>query len=115
MQPFSVFSLRDVLLVSIEEEISDASVGLLLDQVREQVCRRDLRGVIVDLQHLEVMDSFLAEHLQRLSRSLQVLRAPMVISGLAPSVVMTLLDFDILLPDIGFALDVEQALLRLRC
>jgi len=114
MEPFSVFSLGRILLVSIEEEIDDSAVRILLDQISEIVSRQELYGVIVDLQSLEVMDSFLAAHLQQLARTLRLQDAVMVIAGLAVPVVMTLLDFGIKLPDISFALDVEQALLRLK-
>jgi len=114
VETFSVFSLGGILLVSIEEEIDDSSVGVLLDLVSETVNRKELYGVIVDLQSLEVMDSFLADHLQQLARTLKLQDAALVIAGLAVPVVMTLLDFGIKLPDLAFALDVEQALLRLQ-
>lgn len=114
MEPFSVFSLGGILLVSIEEEIDDSSVHVLLDRVSEIVSRQELYGVIVDLQNLEVVDSFLADHLQQLARTLKLQNAALVIAGLAVPVVMTLLDFGIKLPDLAFALDVEQALLRLQ-
>ena len=114
MEPFSVFSLGGVLLVSIEEEIDDSSVHTLLELVSEIVSRRELTGVIVDLQSLEVMDSYLAGHLQQLARTLKLQHANMVIAGLSVPVVITLLDFGIKLPDLAFALDVEQALLRLQ-
>jgi len=114
VEPFSVFSLGGVLLVSIEEEIDDSSVRVLLDMVSETVSRQELYGVIVDLQSLEVVDSFLADHLQQLARTLKLQDAALVIAGLAVPVVMTLIDFGIKLPDLAFALDVEQALLRLQ-
>ena len=114
MKPFSVFSLGGILLVSIEEEIDDSSVRVLLDLVSDAVNRQELSGVIVDLQSLEVMDSFLADHLQQLAGTLRLQDAALVIAGLAVPVVMTLLDFGIKLPDLDFALDVEQAMLRLQ-
>ena len=114
MQPFSVFSLGRVLLVSIEEEIDDSAVRSLLDLISKTVSRQQLSGVIVDLQNLEVIDSFLADHLQQLAGILKLQQAEMVIAGLSVPVVITLLDFGIKLPDLVFALDVEQALLRLQ-
>lgn len=114
MQPFSIFSLGGVLLVSIEEEIDDKAIGTMLDLVSSTVNSRNLYGVIVDLQALEVMDSYLAGHLQQLARTLKLQHADMVVAGLSVPVVMTLLDFGIRLPDIIFALDVEQGLRRLQ-
>ncbi len=114
MKPFSVFSLGGILLVSIEEEIDDSSVRILLDRVSGAVNQESLYGVIVDLQVLEVMDSFLADHLQQLARTLKLQNAALILAGLSVPVVMTLLDFGIKLPDLAFALDVEQAMLRLQ-
>jgi rsbT antagonist protein RsbS len=114
MASFSVFSLGGVLLVSIEEEIDDSSVADLLDLIAATVNRQGLHGVIVDLQALEVMDSYLASHLQQLARTLRLQHADMVVAGLSVPVVMALTDFGIRLPELDFALDVEQALVRLR-
>ncbi len=114
MQPFSLFSLGGVLLVSLEEEIDDAATRELLARVSARVSREAISGVIVDLHHFEVLDSHLARQLQTLARVLQLLRARMVVVGLCVPVVMTLLDFGITLPEMEFALDVEQALVRLQ-
>lgn len=114
MEPFSVFSLGGILLVSIEEEIDDSSVRVLLGRVSSAVNQEALYGVIVDLQALDVMDSFLADHLQQLARTLKLQNAALILAGLSVPVVMTLLDFGIKLPDLAFALDVEQAMLRLQ-
>ncbi|MFP7753399.1 STAS domain-containing protein [Thermodesulfobacteriota bacterium B35] len=114
MQPFSLFSLGRVLLVSLEEDIDDAGIGELLTRVSSQVSGEAISGVIVDLHHFEVMDSHLARQLQALARMLRLLQARMVVVGLCVPVVMTLLDFGISLPEMEFALDVEQALVRLQ-
>ncbi|HID97747.1 MAG TPA: STAS domain-containing protein [Thermodesulfobacteriaceae bacterium] len=113
MVPFSIFPLGDVLLVSIQEEIDDVSLASLLDLLGITVSQRRIRGVIVDLKDVDVVDSFLAEHLWSLASMLALLHAQTVIVGLSVPVVMTLLDFDIALKGVEFALDVEQALDKL--
>lgn len=114
MQAFSLFTLGPVLLVSIEEDIEDNAIRLLQDQVSELVSGGNIDGVILDLHHLEVMDSYFAEKIEELAAMLKLLQAEVVVAGLSVPVVMTLLDFDITLPGLNFALDTEQALLRLR-
>lgn len=114
MQSFSIFSLGSVLLVSIEEDIEDSAIRLLQDLVGERVGNGSIDGVILDLQDLEVMDSYFAEKLEELAVMLKLLQAEVVVAGLSVPVVMTLLDFDITLPGLNFALDAEQALLRLQ-
>jgi anti-anti-sigma regulatory factor len=114
MQSFSLFSLGAILLVSIEEDIEDSEIRLLQQQISGLVDQGNVYGVILDLQFLEVMDSYFAEQLQGLARMLKLMQADVVVAGLSVPVVMTLLDFDISLPDLDFALDVEQALNRLQ-
>ncbi|HEB69775.1 MAG TPA: STAS domain-containing protein [Desulfobulbus sp.] len=115
MQSFSTFSLGSVLLVSIEEDIEDREIRRLQDQVSEQVSEGRIDGVVLDLQGLEVMDSYFAEKLAELAAMLKLLQAKVVVAGLSVPVVMTLLDFDITLPGLDFALDAEQALFHLQC
>jgi len=114
MRPFSVFALGGILLVSLEEEIDDSGIELLQKTVSTMVSRQNARGVIVDLHDIELLDSYLARHLQKLALTLKLLNARLIVVGLSVPVVMTLLDFDITLQDMDFALDVEQALARLQ-
>jgi len=114
MRSYSLFSLGSVLLVSIEEDIEDSAIRRLQDQVSERVGNGNIDGVILDLQDLEIMDSYFAEKLEELAAMLRLLQAEVIVAGLSVPVVMTLLDFDITLPGLDFALDAEQALLRLQ-
>jgi len=114
MRSYSLFALGSVLLVSIEEDIEDSAIRRLQDQVSERVGNGNIDGVILDLQDLEIMDSYFAEKLEELAAMLRLLQAEVIVAGLSVPVVMTLLDFDITLPGLDFALDAEQALLRLQ-
>ena len=114
MQPFSVFSLGNVLLVSIQEEIDDVGVASLYETIAGKVQTSKAHGVILDLHDVEVVDSYLARNLQQLTASLSLMRAMVVVVGLAVPVVMTLIDFGIDLKGMKFALDVEQAVIMLK-
>lgn len=101
------------MLVSIQEEIDDAAVKKLIERVTTLVQDRSGTGVIIDLQQVEVMDSYLALQIESLAATLQIMQAQVVVVGLAVPVVITLLDFGIILPSVTFALDVEQAIVKL--
>ena len=113
MLPFSVVTLGDVLLVSIQEEIDDTGISALFDTIVAKAGIRDVHGVILDLHKVEVVDSYLARHLQELAAGLKLMQTKVVVAGLCVPVVMTLLDFEIDLKGITFALDVEQAMAQL--
>ncbi len=114
MEPFSIFSLEDILLVSIQEEIDDSSIERLLQRLGKQVSKTKAKAVIIDMHEVEAMDTFLAEHIERLVSFLHMLRSRVVVAGIQVPVALTLTDFNIQLKNVEFALDMEQALLRLR-
>ncbi|MDA8162054.1 MAG: hypothetical protein M0022_03990 [Desulfobacteraceae bacterium] len=113
MEAFSIFSFGDVLLLAVQEEIDDASINALTGLLGERVIEKKARAVVIDLHDVEIVDTFLAEHIQGLAAFLNLLRARVVVAGLTVPAVLTLLDFNIRLKGVDFALDVEQALARL--
>jgi len=111
MVPFSIFSLGDILLVSLQEEIEDSSVIALSKALSNRVRRGNIRGVIIDLGNVEVIDTFLAEHIRGLASVLELLNTRTVISGLGASAVVALKNFNISFgQNLAFALDSHQAL-----
>ncbi len=111
MIPFSIFSLGDILLVSLQEEIDDSSVIALSRALSDRVKRGNVRGVVIDLGSVEVIDTFLAEHICRLASVLDLLNTRTVIAGLGASAVVALKNFHISFGEkLSFALDSQQAL-----
>ncbi len=113
MRSYSIFPIGSILLISIQEEIDDHGITDLIREVSTAVQDREIRGVIIDLHDVEVVDTYLAQHIVSLSATLKLQRARTVIAGLAVPVVITLLDFGIRLQGLEFALDVEQAIEKL--
>ena len=114
MVPFSMFSIGDILLVSLQEEIDDSSVIDLSKALSRRVRGGNIRGVVIDLGNVEVVDTFLAEHIRGLASVLELLNARTVISGLGASAIVALKNFDISFGEnLTFALDSQQALEKL--
>ncbi len=115
MVPFSIFSLGEILLVSLQEEIDDSSVIALSQALSDRVKTGGIRGVIIDLNNLEVIDTFLAGHICKIASILELLNTLTVISGLGASAIVALKSFDISFgKDLSFALDSQQALEKIR-
>lgn len=89
-------------------------VSRMFASLSRLVNEKKIRGVIVDLKNVEVVDSYMAGHLRDMAATLYLLNARMVVVGLSVPVVMTLTDFGIMLKDMEFALDVEKALAQLK-
>ncbi len=114
MIPFSIFPMQDVIMVSIQEEIDDRHISRLVKELSNSVKTMRVRHVVIDLHEVEAVDTYLAGEIEKLASMLYFLRASTFIVGLSVPVVLTLLDFGISLRGVEFALDVEQALARIR-
>ncbi len=114
MKSFSVFRLGSVLLVSIQEEIDDEQVSELLKRLSNMVRATRAKAVIVDLSDVEVMDTFLAENIQKLASTMSLFRTQTVVAGLGAAAITALKSFNMTFGhSLIFALDAEQALEKL--
>ncbi len=113
MKPYSIFHLGPISLVSLQEEINDAEIVMLLKELSQQVRIKRIRGVIVDLGNIDVIDTFLADSIQRLSSTMHLFKTKVVVSGLKASAILALKSFELTFgKDLIFALDTEAALKR---
>ncbi len=116
MKAFLIFRLGRILLVYLQEEIDDEQVVELLRELSRKVRTSRARAVIVDLSDVEVMDTYLAENIQRLATTMSLFRAEVVVAGLGAHAISALKAFDMSFgSDLHFALDAEQALSKLGC
>jgi len=101
-------------MVSIQEEIDDRYISRLVEELSNRVKNIHVRYVIIDLHEVEAVDTYLAVEIEKLASILYFLRASTIVVGLSVPVVLTLLDFGIRFRGVEFALDVEQALAKIR-
>lgn len=113
MKSFAIFRMDRFLLVSIQEEIDDISIDLLLEELASSIQSKRIQGVILDLHQVDMIDSFMAESIKKVALMLKALDAGAVVSGLRVSAVMTLIDFNISLHDVDFSLDIDDAVIKL--
>ena len=114
MHPYSIFHLGKICLVTMQEEIDDEGILDLLGALSSQVKERKSSAVVVDLGEVDVIDSFLAENIQRLADTMRLFKVRVVISGLRAHAILALKSFEMSLgTGLLFALDTEQALEKL--
>jgi rsbT antagonist protein RsbS len=108
----SVAILRqgDCLIASIQSDLSDSQVVALRDELAERVGRHRVRGVIVDVAALDVIDSFVARSLQSIAVTARLRGAETVIVGIQPDVAIAMVQFDLNLEPLHTALDLDEAL-----
>jgi rsbT antagonist protein RsbS len=108
----SVAILRegDVLIASVQSDLSDTQVLALRDELAERVGRHRARGVIVDVTALDVIDSFVARSLRSIAVTARMRGADTVVVGIQPDVAIAMVQFDLNLQPLQTALDLDEAL-----
>ena len=108
----SVAILRqaDCLIASIQSDLSDSEVLKLRDDLAERVGKYSVRGIIVDVGALDVIDSFVARSLRAIAATAKLRGAQTVVVGIQPDVAIAMVQFDLNLKPLRAALDVDEAL-----
>jgi rsbT antagonist protein RsbS len=112
----SVATVRqgDVLIASIQSDLSDSEVIELRQELAELVGRHRLRGIVIDVGALEVIDSFVTRALRAIVLTARLRGADTVIVGIAPDVAIAMVQFRLNLEPLRVALDLDEALVMLR-
>ena len=104
----------DVLIASIQSDLSDHDLVLLRDSVAEKVGRFKSLGVIVDVSMLDVMDSFATRMLSTIADTTRLRGAETVVVGIQPEVAVAMVQLGVTLDGIPTALDLEGGLQLLK-
>lgn len=109
-----ILKLGDVLIASIQSTLSDSDWVHLRDSLADQVGRLRVRGVVVDVTVLEIMDSYAARMLRTVAETTRLRGAETVLVGIQPDVALAMVQLGITLPSVDTALDLDEGLKLLR-
>ena len=107
----SVAILRegDLLVASIESDLSDSEVIALRDDLTRMVGDNRVRGIVIDVAALDVIDSFVARALRAIVLTARLRGADTVIIGIQPDVAIAMVQFRLNLEPLRAALDLDAA------
>jgi rsbT antagonist protein RsbS len=107
----SVAILRqgDYLIASIRSDLSDAQLLAFRDDVAERVGAQRIKGIIVDVGALDVIDSFVARSLRAIVETARLRGAEAVIVGIKPEVAIAMVQFNLNLEPLRAVLDLDEA------
>jgi rsbT antagonist protein RsbS len=100
----------DVLIASIQSDLSDHDLVQLRDDVAEKVGRFKSLGVIIDVSVLDVMDSFATRTLRTIGDTSRLRGAETIIVGIQPEVAIAMVQLGLTMDGIPTALDLEEGL-----
>jgi rsbT antagonist protein RsbS len=108
----SVAILRqgDVLIASIRGDLSDGQLLALRDDLAGRVGGERLRGIVIDVGALDVIDSFVARGLRSIVQSVRLRGAETVIVGIRPDVAIAMVQFRLNLDALRAVLDLDEAM-----
>ena len=111
----SVAILRqgDVLIASIQSDLSDTEVVELRQELAVLVGRYRVRGIVIDVGALDVIDSFVTRALRAIVLTARLRGAETIIVGIAPEVAIAMVQFRLNLDPLRVALDLDEALAML--
>jgi rsbT antagonist protein RsbS len=101
------------LIASVQGDLSDSEVLELRDDLSDRIGRNRVRGIVVDVTALDVIDSFVARALRALAVTAKLRGAETVIVGIQPEVAIAMVHFKLNLAPLRTALDLDEALAQL--
>lgn len=103
-------SIRGCLVASIQIDLTEAVLKGFRDELLDLIGRSRVRGVVLDVSGVEVMDSVDYELLRSTMSMASVMGAAPVIVGLKPGIVSALVDMEVDIRDVRAALNLDDAL-----
>ncbi len=86
---------RNCLVVPLQVELSDTLILQVQDDVLEAVNKSGVRGVVIDISAVNIIDSFIANTILDTVKMVSLLGASTVLVGLKPGVVVSLIDLEV--------------------
>ncbi|BCL24818.1 STAS domain-containing protein [Streptomyces tuirus] len=105
-----VLRLGDVLLVTLQGDLHDSTAQQLQQDLAETISRTGVRGVLIDISGVEIVDSFLGRVLAEIAAQAGLLAARTVVAGMNPAVAITLVELGLTLPGLSTALSTEAGM-----
>jgi rsbT antagonist protein RsbS len=101
------------LIATIQSALSDADMLQLRDELADRVGQFRIRGVVIDVTGLDVIDSFSVRTLRAIVHMLKLRGAEAVIVGIQPEVAFAMVQLGVTLENEATALDLEEGLVYL--
>jgi rsbT antagonist protein RsbS len=107
--PVAILPQGQYLIAAVQGDLSDSEILALRDDLAERVGRHRIRGIVVDVTTLDVIDSFVARALRDLAVTARLRGAETIIVGIQPDVAIAMVHFQLNLAPLQTALDLDEA------
>ena len=108
-ESLSIIKIRDILMVTMPADPDDATISALQERVLLAMERSPARGVVLDVSAVESLDSFFARVIAETTRMVGLMGGHTILTGLRPSVAITITQLGLTLGKTRTALNVDRA------
>jgi rsbT antagonist protein RsbS len=105
----SIIKIREILMVTMPADPDDATVSVLQERVLLAMERSSARGVVLEVSAVDSLDSFFARMIAETTRMVGLMGGRTVLTGMRPSVAITLTQLGLKLGKTRIALNVDRA------
>ena len=105
-----ILQLRNILLTSLQTDLTDRDIIEFQDNLLSVVEQTNATGAVIDITALDIVDSFMARVINDTASMVRLLGTEVVISGMQPSVALTLIEMGRELIGVQSALNLDQAI-----
>ena len=113
MDRIPILKMGPFLLVTIQVDMHDRLAMALQDDLTSRIADTGARGVLIDISALEMVDSFIGRMIANIAGMARILDAHTVVTGMQPSVAITLVELGLSLPGVQTALTVDHGIRKL--
>lgn len=108
--PVPILRLGDNVVASIQSELTDGQWERLQSNLLSLTTTTRVRGAVIDVTGMEVVDSFAGRTLGATVAMLRLRGVRTVVAGIHPDVALSMVRLGLGLPEVATALDLEDGL-----
>lgn len=114
MENIPILHMGDFLLVTIQTDIHDQNALDLQNNLTQRIVETGAQGVLIDISAVDIVDSYIARVIGNIAQMSQVLDAETVLTGMQPSVAITLVEMGVTLKGVRTAINAQKGMAMLR-
>jgi rsbT antagonist protein RsbS len=114
MSEVPIIPLEGFLLVSIQQDLTDAEAEGLQQRLLETLSSWRACGIVIDVSGMDVVDSYFCRVLRDTAAMSSLMGARTAVVGMNPAVAVTLTELDLTMPGVHTDLSLERGLEWLR-
>lgn len=110
MEKIPIIKIKNFLIVSLDSDLTDKSAIELQSDILNKVYENTVKGVLIDISVLDMVDSYLGKIIADMSAMIKLLGSETVLVGMKPNVAITLVEMGFNIDGITTSMNVETGI-----